>query len=193
MTARRRGPHRPHYGSSAYARIPNDAYFTKDARCGAALTDRVRLPSKVWEPACGARDLARQLQAGGVRRVVCSDILRYAPGVMTIADFLLQSKPLGRAQAIVTNPPNKLSYEFAEHALRLMAPVGGLVALLVPLQWDAAPGRKHLVENHRAYALKLLLTFRSWWTDERRAQPREHWQWLVWDWNRRRPAVVRYA
>lgn len=202
MKGRRlRAEHDPHYGKSAYARIPNDAYFTRDERCAPALLGL--LPQlrgqRIWEPAAGGYDLAEDLRAGGTGPVVCSDILRYRPAPEGLAELTLGSffdfqRPPRGVRVICTNPPNKFSYPFAEHALRLMRVVRGLVALLVPIAWDAAPGRTHLLEGHPAFALKIVLTFRPWWFERRDSQPREFWQWLVWDWSRRPgPAPVRYA
>lgn len=194
-TRRRAAEHAPHYGRSGYARIPNDAYFTVDERCGPALTDRVELREPLWEPCCGAFDLVKQLRAAGYRRIVCSDIVRYAPGAMRQGSFFDFRRPLGAARSIVFNPPNKLSRPFVEHALQLMRPVGGIVAALLRLEWDATPGRLHLLgDRHPAHALNIKLSFRPWWSrTDRRATPREAWQWHVWDWRNREPARVRYA
>jgi hypothetical protein len=203
--------HNPWHGKSAYARIPNDAYFTVDDRCVPVLVEGLSaaglrlLPEPLMEPSIGAFDLAKQLRAAGVREIVGCDILRYAPvpkGMrFELADFLSLSAPLsfnGRlARSIVGNPPNKLSVEFVEHSLRLMMPAndnpGGVVAMLVPLAWDAAPGRRSLVRQ-APFAMRLPLPFRPWWSrDDRRASPRAHWQWLVWDWGCRAAAQARYA
>lgn len=196
---RRPGEHRPHYGASAYERKPADAYFTYDERCVADLLKFVDLADVVvHEPAAGAGHMVRELRRGGVRKIVASDLHLYRPcakGLPKVRrlDYLtLDAAPAGVA-ATVTNPPNLLSVLFARQALRLMRAVRGIVALLVPYAWDAAPGRREWL-NATPLAMRIALSFRPWWSEtERIAQPREDWQWLVWNYRHRGPALARYA
>ena len=61
----------------------------------------------------------------------CAGFAVIATDIATGDDFLL-SKANGAA-AIITNPPYALAQEFIEHALALMAPVNGVVAMLLRL------------------------------------------------------------
>lgn len=77
------------------------------------------LPPRVWEPACGAGDMARVLAAAG--HDVVATTLRDRGYGETGVDFL-QTTTL-RAPAIVTNPPFSLADEFVLHALQLQPKV----------------------------------------------------------------------
>jgi hypothetical protein len=75
-------------------------------------------------------------------------------------DFLACSETPEDCEAIITNPPHELATEFCEHALRLMQAVGGVVAMLLRVDFDSAKGRAHLFRDNRAFAKKLVLTKR---------------------------------
>lgn len=98
-------------------------------------------------------------------------------------DFL-QVTATGRD--IVTNPPFSLSNEFARHALSLTEPNLGKVAMLLPLAWDSAKGRRDLFADCPAFKAKYTLTRRIRWENlEQKANgPSANHAWFVWDWRR---------
>lgn len=179
----------PIYGESGYERRRNDAYYTEHWVTRALIT-HVELRGIVWECAAGRGDMVRVLEEFGGYSVRASDIEPppdAAPGTATL-DFLRQDSAAGM-QSIVTNPPyGKVGAEFARHALKLMQPAGGVVALLARLEWSAAGCRRDIFKDHPAYALKIELTRRplwDWWGEQdpkKRAAPRHNFAWYVWDW-----------
>lgn len=80
-----------------------------------------------WEPACGEGHMARPL-AEYFRAVHASDVHPYGFGA--VDDFLMPTKR--RADWIITNPPFRLTLDFAERAID-RARVG--VAMLVRSTW----------------------------------------------------------
>jgi hypothetical protein len=74
--------------------------------------------------------------------------------------------------------------KFVDHALGLLRPLGGMLALLVNNQWPTA---KTNSARCRVPALdtKITLTDRIRWFDGPGEQPKENHCWLVWDWSRR--------
>jgi tRNA G10 N-methylase Trm11 len=68
-------------------------------------------------------------------RVVGTDLVAQGCGE-TGRDFLAETRLPDGVTAIVTNPPyGRRLYEFVDHALNLTQPVGGMVAMLVNIQW----------------------------------------------------------
>src|SRR3954467_4917989 len=82
--------------------------------------------------------MARVLEAHG-HHVVATDLVDrgYGEGGR---DFMLESRLLDGVTAIVTNPPygGALARRVVDHALELMLPVGGMVAMLMNVQWQTA-------------------------------------------------------
>lgn len=91
----------------------------------------------IWEPACGAGDMARVLSAAGYE-VVATDLMDRGYG-QSHRDFLMEWEPV--APNIVTNPPFKLAEQFVRHALALSS---GKVAMLCRLAWLEGKGRREL-------------------------------------------------
>ena len=100
----------------------------------------MRLPEGVWEPCCGDGAMARVLEAHG-HRVFATDLVDRSSGEAG-CDFLMQSRLPDGVTAIVTNPPygRTTLHRFVDHALELTRPVGGMVAMLVNIQYR--PGRR---------------------------------------------------
>jgi hypothetical protein len=139
--------------ASGRERIEADRYFTPHWCTEALLPHLPERLGTVWEPAAGTRKMVDVL----ARRFIVS-----ATDIATGHDFLQMSDDNG-AQAIITNPPYTLATEFCEHALRLMEPVGGIVAMLLRTDFDHAKGRAHLFRDCPAFAKKLVLTKRIVW------------------------------
>jgi hypothetical protein len=84
---------------------------------------------------------------------------------------------------VVTNPPFSLADEFIRHALRLTKQHGGKVAMLLPLAFDSAKGRRDLFERP-PFKAKYTLTKRIRWEnlEQKKNGPSQNHAWFVWDW-----------
>lgn len=186
----------PIYGESGYERRKNDAYYTEHWVTN-ALCDVVKFRGGIWECAAGANDMAIVLRARGYE-VYGTDIDPAAERIEKM-DFLSATAAPSGFDTIATNPPyGRVGAEFARHALNLMKPVGGMVALLARHEWDSASERRDIFAQHPAYALKVTLTKRplwDWWnpTPGKRAAPRHNFSWYVWDWQHSGPPRIAYA
>jgi hypothetical protein len=166
-----------------FERLANDAYWTP-APVTEALLGRVQLRGIVWEPACGRGDMVRVIERAGYP-VVASDVASYE----TERDYRRQdfletvTAPLG-VESIVTNPPYSHAQAFIEHAIALMLPRAGMVAMLLRNEYDSAKSRRTLFENP-VFREKLVLTFRPRWIDRNgdapQASPRHNFAWYLWD------------
>ena len=80
-------------------------------------------------------------------------------------------------------------------ALDLAQPVGSLVAMLLPQDFDCAPGRADIMEGR--LTLKLSLRRRPRWDWKERARPkhppRRHLAWYLWDMRRRRATRLEWG
>jgi hypothetical protein len=96
------------------ARHPED-YYPTHAGATRALLSVETFEGGIWEPACGAGDLSKVLEAAGYT-VVSTDLIDrgYGDGGR---DFLCEWMPL--APNIVTNPPFTWAQQFIERALQL--------------------------------------------------------------------------
>lgn len=162
---------------SGFERIPNDKYETPE-HATEVLLPFIEHVSCAWECACGSGQMVRVLARGG-RRVVASDI-------ESGTDFLKQTalpvcdKPI---QAIITNSPfGKTGTRFVEHALGLMKPVNGLVAMLFPADFDFYPIRAHLFDPHPAWGRKVAIKKRIRWINGTTGHPRLFHAWFLWNW-----------
>ncbi len=168
--------------NSGYDRISQDEYFTPQW-VTLALVPHLPVKGRVYEPACGSGMMASALIHGGY--LVCvSDI-------STGTDFL--EVPHTDAVAIVTNPPFGLAEKFIVHALDLMKPQCGMVAMLLRTDYDHAKTRKYLFAEHPAFAKKLVLTKRIVWFERPGAAPSFNHAWFVWDWQHVGPPTLAYG
>lgn len=168
---------------SGYKRKANEAYYTP-AWVTEALLPHLRIapPAKVHEPADGNGAISRVLRKQGFK-VSVSDLTRGK-------DFL--QTPCCAAAAIITNPPYRKGRAFIEHALDLMRP-HGIVAMLLRVDFDSAAGRKHLFEDHPAFAKRVVLRKRIRWIANSTGSPSYNHCWFIWDWQWVGMPVVRYA
>lgn len=202
MTVPARIPRRsPRYGEAGYARKANDAYFT-EPRCTRALLPflkRIR-GKRIWECACGRGDMVAVLREGG-HEVFASDIvdhggLKAGRAVRYGVDFLTTRQRLKGLGAIITNPPWGAGEVFVRRALEI-AP-DALIAMLLPLEFDAASTRLELFDapEGNAFALQLVMCWRPNWVDERKKNGRNNSAWFIWDRKlreRQGGAMKRYA
>lgn len=103
----------------------------------------------VWEPAAGMGHISNTLKEKGINVVKESDIVDRGIGA-TIEDFL-ETDSMGNANAIITNPPYKISEEFYSHFLKI-ANQGDLYIFLGRIQWLEGVNRAKLFkENPPSY------------------------------------------
>lgn len=102
-----------------------------------ALLSVERFEGPIWEPACGAGDMSRVLEAAG-HTVISTDLVARGYGTPRI-DFLMEQRPL--APNIVTNPPFKMAEKFARHAVHLAT---RKVCLLVRIQFLEGVTRREM-------------------------------------------------
>lgn len=167
---------------SEYARVDFDRYETPEW-VTMALVPHLYPKSKILEPACGTGKMVDALSKAGFS-VVGQDL-------QDGADFLKRDYA-DVFDAIVTNPPYNQAAQFVEHALKLMEPKGGVVAMLLRTDFDHAKTRRHLFADHRAFETKIVLTKRIVWFDRPGAAPSFNHAWFVWDWSKslaRRPVI----
>jgi hypothetical protein len=170
---------------TGYARVARDFYPTP-AWVTNALAEHVELAGmRVWECACGDGRMSEALKAAGAS-VYSSDIEdRGYSGLDVVLDFLTADPP-APFDKIVTNPAygkrNKTAEEFAERGL-IHTANGGLLALLLPNDFDSAITRRHLFAECPAFAGKIVLTKRIKWFEPppgERAGPKENHSWFIW-------------
>jgi hypothetical protein len=102
-----------------------------------ALLSVEKFDGPIWEPACGAGDMSRELERAGYQ-VVSTDLVDRGYGQPRV-DFLMESQSL--APNIVTNPPFKMAEAFARHAIKLSS---RKVAFLCRIQFLEGLTRKEL-------------------------------------------------
>lgn len=128
-------------------------------------------PNDVWENACGAGHISKQLLAAGFN-VFSSNLTDRGYGRIGV-NFMSQDRPL--APSIITNPPFSLSDEFLVHAQTIL----GIdhIAMLLPSGLYHAKNRVELFAMHKP-SLILPLTWRLDVTGEGR--PTMNCSWYIW-------------
>lgn len=150
-------------------------------------------PLAIWEPAAGTGQMADALARRGYE-VFCTDIVP-GPGVGFQHDFTSPVMPVlfpGQIGGVITNPPYDQADEFVEIALRMMEARGGLVAMLLKVDWDSGKTRRRFFAGCAGWARKLVLLDRIYWFDpeppppgEKSHGPSENHAWFVWSFARR--------
>lgn len=187
-----------------YQRQRHEAYFTPMKHVSPLLRELppLRRGSRLWEPAAGAGHVAQVLHRECLGcDVIATDLVKHGCQVFPVTaglDFLDSSGPSGGGSlSIITNPPygprNHLAEKFLAHALRLVEDSAGMVAFLLPFEFDAAQSRISMVSAHPAFAFKLTLTTRIRWLNLRQKKngPMGNHAWFVWDFNLRRRDEMR--
>lgn len=170
-------------GDSGYERIEADHYNTPHENLN-CLLEHVTIHQKVWECAAGKGNLSEQLNEFG-HDVWSSDIIDYGFGDrFTLANFLEQTElPDPGIRAIVSNPPyfDDMPEQFIRHALKLMKPVKGQVAMFLRNEYDCSKGRMDLF-GLPPFHKKIIVTKRPRWVEGSKGSPRHNYSWFVWDW-----------
>lgn len=156
---------------SGFERQAGDQYMTPEWVTETLLhVMPPKLPA--WEPACGTGSIAKVLRAAGVS-VIATDINDEFCQHGQPLDFLKIPPPsfaLREPLLIVTNPPygrrGLLAEAFVRHAIHNIARyTRGEVAMLLPVDWDAAKTRRDLFEDFPYHITKITLTKRIRWTN----------------------------
>lgn len=168
--------------ASGYARQDRDEYYTPEW-VTLALAPHIPAVERIWEPAAGSGKMVDALAKAGFN-VTASDIIS---GV----DFLKEKAPQSGARAIITNPPFYLAPEFVGHAVELMRPANGFVAMLLRTDFDHAKTRNGLFASP-AFSKKLVLTKRIVWFERKGAAPSFNHAWFIWDWTQSGPPSIVY-
>jgi hypothetical protein len=169
---------------SGYERKERDVYETP-AWVTDCLIAVAHMPRFIWEPAAGSGQMVRALRS--------HNHAVYESDISTGEDFLMRQDAPFWCEAIVTNPPYNLAREFIEHALALMEPLDGTVAMLLRTDYDHAKTRQHLFGNCDAFRRKIVLTKRIKWFEDSRGAPSFNHAWFIWDWRHHGAAILSYA
>jgi hypothetical protein len=117
-------------GFSKGGRAPSDFYQTPRIAIE-KLLDYETFGQNILEPCCGAGAISNVLLERGYN-VISQDLNDWGYGE-TGKDFL--KEPLVDVDAVVTNPPFNLSYEFVLRSLEATKAKNGKVAMLNRLAW----------------------------------------------------------
>lgn len=171
---------------SGYERKERDLYETPAWVTLALVPHLPRPPQCVWEPAAGG---GKMVAALGVL-----DAHIHGSDIESGTDFLRQMKPIGGGPtAIITNPPYVLAQEFISHALALMEPIGGMVAMLLRTDFDHAKTRQFLFSSCPPFAKKVVLTKRIQWFEDSKGSPSFNHAWFIWDWKHQGSPTLAYG
>jgi hypothetical protein len=159
-------------------RVPHDFYPTPPEGTRALLRVE-RFAGSIWEPACGNGAISKVLLAAGYK-VISTDLINRGFGTGGI-NFLTETTARGRN--IITNPPygTGLADAFVTHALRLVQPTGGSVAMLLNLASLAHPMRHARWTRQPPASLYVLDELKCWPNGIERGFAAEHrYFWAVW-------------
>lgn len=187
-------PDQPLGAAPAKAREEHDFYPTFQPEPIAALlaAEAAFLPVglPIWEPACGAGDMARMLVEAG-HQVIATDLVDRGHGRAGV-DFLATTRAL--APRVVTNPPYHLCNwrdgrgAWVEHALDRLGVT--YMALLLSLSWPCSDGIARLLAERFPPAAVYPMAWKIDFTGE--GSPPVNHCWVVWDSARRlQPTVWR--
>lgn len=171
---------------SGYAPMENDKFITPAWVTEALLTSE-QFPLPIWEPACATGimiDVLNKHYKDDYPIDACTgtDIA----GEWAIAHSFLSIEDIGSDRSIITNPPysNGMAEKFLRHAVNLTKDVNGKVAMLLPINFDAAKTRRDLFAEHPAFIAKYILTDRIRWENlDQVSSPSTNHAWFVFDWD----------
>jgi hypothetical protein len=195
----------PLIGESGYMRHEREFYQTPSWVTLALFKHWIPVcPSTVWEPAAGAGKMVEALMDMGFP-VFATDIEPQTTACDYVDigrhNFLTEPTPrevMEHGVSIITNPPFSLADEFIIRALELVEVWNGSVALLLPSDWDHAPGRgkakvRARLTEHPMHAMQIKLRKRIRWIEGTKVHPRSWHSWHVWDTRHVGPQQVFYA
>lgn len=184
--------------ASGFTRQASDQYMTPEWVVESLLSV-VPIYGKVWEPACGEGAIARVIaeKCKGMVYVMATDIDSHLSPDEQSWDFLdpkVQASyflPEEGPYIIITNPPygkqGRLAEQFVRAAVEITQINRGRVAMLLPVDWDAAKTRADLFEDFPGHVTKITLTERIRWTNlpQSKSGPSQNHCWIIWDHSRR--------
>jgi hypothetical protein len=170
---------------SGYERKERDLYETPAWATLAVCPHLPKRLHKIWEPAAGGGKMVEALKQSGLS-VVGSDIANGGSDFLTV-------KTVANTGGIVTNPPYVLAQEFISHALELMQPSAGFVAMLLRTDFDHAKTRQFLFSYCPPFAKKLVLTKRIQWFEDSKGSPSFNHAWFIWDWQNKGAPTLAYG
>ena len=138
-----------------------------------------KIPLDIWEPACGDGAICRTMPG---RKWIATDLCDRGYGKSGVG-FLMERVRL--ADAIITNQPWKLTYEFIMHALRLDTPY---VAMLHQSQFYNSKGWQDIFD-WRSPARIYTLTWRPDFMGIGSPNQKCMTSWTVWDKRHRGPTT----
>jgi hypothetical protein len=167
--------------ASGYDRITDDSYSTP-SWVTKALLDAEEFDAPIWECAPGDGHMVRALNEHYTVVIAPPE-----------TDFLDASTP-DRVRAIITNPPYALAPQFCRRALQLMMPRHGKVAMLLPMSFDCAMGRRDLFADCAQFKSKYVLMRRIRWAniEQKAAGPSQNHAWYIWDWHWCGPPIMKW-
>jgi len=173
-------------GQHALSERGNDLYETPEVATRALLAAE-RVPSRVWEPACGRLAIANVLRAAG-REVFASDIEQYSNH--SVRDFLKPNDDLESFDGIVTNPPFKHAGDF----VRLACERAPYVAMLLRLAFLESEKRRPILDNGKlarvhVFRNRLPMMHRDGWEGPKVTNPTA-FAWFVWERNHEGPTTL---
>ena len=186
---------------TGFARVERDLYPTP-GWCIDALAEHVDLAGlQVWEPAAGNGDMVEALKAAGAASVYATDIHHYGCKLDAVIDFTSGRRPRRRFDGLITNPPfgprAKLAEKFVEIGLQHISGGDGFLALLLPLDFDAAKTRTRFFAGCPHFVGRIILNRRIVWfaNPDKREAPKENHGWFIWSRSvlRGRQPVTLYA
>jgi hypothetical protein len=187
-----------------YERVERDLYPTREPWVVAALAEHLDLRGlTAWEFACGNGDMAEALRQHGCARVYATDIVDRGNGQDEVLDFLSAQRPkIEHFDLAASNPPfgqgGRLAVAIIEAGLRRL-PIGGILALLLPCDFDSAKTRARHFRDCPHFVGKIVLTRRIVWfqrNDGVREAPKENSAWFLWQRSPlrlRRSPIILYA
>lgn len=168
---------------SGYARKTWDQYETPAHVTEWLIPHLPWIGGPCWEPACGTGKMVEVLG-----KYFDSVLATDAQQNESFFDFGCA----GEAKAIITNPPYSEAQKFAEHALKLMEPCKGMVALLLRVDFDSAKTRAHLFDDCTAWCKKVVFLKRIMWF-KGESSPSYNHAFYIWSWRHEGPATIAYA
>lgn len=172
-----------------YERDERD-WYVEPSWCWRALFETVTITGTVLDPACGGGTGLEFCAANGIH-AMGSDIVDRGAGIAGL-DFLANGYPL-RADNIISNPPYRLTVEFAYQALLY---ANRSVALLVPLPFLCSQRRYELFANTPVAHVVALSRRPSMPPGGRGIKVgggKEDYCWIVWEHDHEGPAHMRWA
>lgn len=139
-----------------YDRAGGD-YYATDPAAMRALLEAAQFDwsgHTVWECACGAGNLSKELEKVPGLKVISTDLYDRGYGTAGV-DFLKAELPAG-VDVIITNPPYKYATEFILHALEIL-PKAGYCVMLLPITYIAGKERYDKIYKH--FSLKSVFVF----------------------------------